>query len=122
MDIRTMANSAIQSVNSDSAITIKRSIGYTIGAGQKQIPQYEEFSGQAQIQALDGKSLQKVNGLNMQGVARAVYLTGELHGIIRADSFGGDLIEWNGKTWLVVLIIETWDTWTKAAIVEQING
>jgi hypothetical protein len=122
MDVRAIANTLIQPVNQDAQITIRHSDGYTIGAGRKQVPQYTEVTGIAQVQALDGKSLQKLNGLNIQGVARALYLSGELRSAIRVDGTGGDLIIYNNKTWLVATVLETWPTWTKVAIVEQVDG
>ena len=121
IDVRKLANNAIQTVNKDNIITIRKSTGYTIGEGRKQIPTYSDYRGNAQIQALDNKAMQKVNALNMQGAARALYLTGELHGIIRDDEIGNDLVLWNGKTWLVALVLETWETWSKVAIIQQVS-
>lgn len=121
MDIRAIANSIIQPINGNVSVTIKRSTGFVTGAGRKQIPQYDEFTGIAQVQALDGKDLQKMEGLNMRGNLRALYFSGELHGTIRADGTGSDMVTYNGKNWLVAKVLETWPTWTKVAIVEQID-
>jgi hypothetical protein len=123
IDVRALANAAIQPVNQNVSVTITASTGYTIGAGRKQVPSYAApVTGMAQVQALDGKDLQKMEGLNLQGVTRALYLRGPLHGVIREDGTGGDLIAYLGKTWLVAKVLETWPTWTKVAIVEQISG
>ena len=122
INVRGLANGVTSNVNANVCVSILRSNGYTIGAGRKQIPNYEiVVTGNAQIQALDGADLQKMQGLNMQGVYRAIYLCGNLHGVIRKTGDGGDLIYYNGQTWLISKVLETWDTWTKAVICLQVD-
>lgn len=145
MDLRGLANSVTSTVNPNTIVTVKRSTGYTIGAGRKQVPQYAApVSGPGQIQALDSVDLKQLDGLNIQGDVRAIYLRGVLAGVVRPQSKGGDIIsipllafgfqpdnqpfdtvpfiDQNGTyaiNWLVVKVLETWPTWTKAAIVLQ---
>lgn len=120
MDIRAIANAAIQVVNPDITVTVLRSDGYAIGVGRKQEPSYEDpVEGPAQLQALDNDDLKQLDGLNIQGTIRAIYLRGSLAGVIRPDSKGGDLVLFGGQTWLVFKVLETWPLWTKAAIVLQ---
>ena len=54
-----------------------------------------------------------------QGTIRAAYLYGNLAGVVRPDSKGGDLVEFNSQSWLVVKVLETWPDWCKVAIVYQ---
>lgn len=121
MDLRSIANSISSTVNQNEIVTVKRSTGYTMGAGRRQVPSYADpVDGPAQIQALDSKDLQHTEGLNIQGTIRAIYLRGSLAGVIRPDQVGGDLvIRGNGEEWLVVKVLESWPNWTKAAIVKQ---
>ena len=121
MDLRGIANGVSSTVNPNKTVTVRRSTGYTIGAGRKQVPSYATpVEGPGQVQALDGKDLQQLDGLNIQGTIRAIYLRGALAGVIRPDGTGGDLVETaDGQTWLVVKVLESWPTWTKAAIVLQ---
>lgn len=127
MDLRGIANGISSTVNPNVIATVTRSTGYTIGAGLKQVPTYAApVSGPAQVQALDGSDLRQVDGLNLQGVVRAIYLRGSLAGVIRPNSDGGDLVTISAPapasligTWLVVKVLETWPAWTKAAIVLQ---
>lgn len=121
MDLRGLANGVSSTVNPNQTVRVSRSTGYTIGAGRKQVPSYAApVEGPGQVQALDGKDLQQLDGLNIQGTIRAIYLRGALAGVIRPDGTGGDLVETaNGQTWLVVKVLESWPTWTKAAIVLQ---
>ena len=121
MDLRGIANGVSSTVNPNQTVRVSRSTGYTIGAGRKQVPSYATpVEGPGQVQALDGKDLQQLDGLNIQGTIRAIYLRGALAGVIRPDGTGGDLVETaDGQTWLVVKVLESWPTWTKAAIVLQ---
>ncbi len=120
MDLRGLANGVTSTVNPNKTVTVRRSTGYTIGAGRKQVPGYADpVTGPAQIQALDANDIRQLDGLNIQGTVRAIYLRGVLAGVVRPDGTGGDLVEVDGQTWLVVKVLEGWPTWTKAAIVLQ---
>lgn len=123
MDLRGLANGVTSTVNPNKTVTVRRSTGYTIGAGRKQVPGYADpVTGPAQIQALDANDIKQLDGLNIQGTVRAIYLRGVLAGVVRPDGTGGDLVEVDGQTWLVVKVLEGWPTWTKAAIVLQMPG
>lgn len=126
MDLRGLANGVTSGVNPNQTVRVQRSTGYIIGAGRKQVPSYATpVDGPGQVQALDGKDLQHLDGLNIQGTIRAIYLRGALAGVIRPEGTGGDLVQTldgSGnvlETWLVVKVLESWPTWTKAAIVLQ---
>jgi len=123
MDLRGLANGVTTTVNPNKTVTVRRSTGYTIGAGRKQVPGYADpVTGPAQIQALDANDIKQLDGLNIQGTVRAIYLRGVLAGVVRPDGTGGDLVEIGAETWLVVKVLEGWPTWTKAAIVLQMPG
>lgn len=124
MDLRGIANCVSSTVNPNMSVTVLRSTGFTVGAGRKQVPSYApSVTGPANIQALDGNDLKQLDGLNIQGTIKAIFLRGVLAGVVRPDSKGGDLIEIGSGpftgTWLVVKVLEGWATWTKAAIVLQ---
>lgn len=131
MDLRSIANSVSSQVNPNIIVTVLRSTGSTIGRGGKQSPTYAQgVTGPAQLQALDGDELRQLDGLNLQGVIQGIYLRGNLAGVIRPDSKGGDIVTIAAQRnvpsifvgdWLVVKVLETWSSWTKAAIVLQ-NG
>lgn len=127
MDLRGLANGVTSTVNPNQTVTVLRSTGYTIGAGAKQVPSYAApVSGPAQIQALDADDIKQLDGLNIQGTIRAIYLRGTLAGVVRPNQTGGDLVTIAAPapvalrgTWLVVKVLESWPDWTKAAIVMQ---
>ena len=130
MDLRGIANGVTSTVNPNQTVTVLRSTGYTIGAGRRQVPGYAApITGPGQIQALDANDIKQLDGLNIQGTIRAIYLRGVLAGVIRPDGTGGDIIQIKDpttgdvlETWLVVKVLEGWPTWTKAAIVLQMPG
>ena len=120
MDLRGLANGVTTTVNPNKTVTVRRSTGYTIGAGRRQVPSYAApVTGPGQIQALDANDIKQLDGLNVQGTIRAIYLRGALAGVVRPDGTGGDLVQIDGQNWLVVKVLEGWPTWTKAAIVLQ---
>lgn len=120
LDLRAIANAAIQPVNQDIMVDVWASTGYTIGSGLKQIPSYAPpLTLPAQIQALSNDELKQVDGLNISGVSKVIYIKGDLRGIVKPDSLGGDLVKWGGKTWLVVKVLESWPTWTKCVLIYQ---
>lgn len=122
MDLRGIANNLTSSVNPNETVTFLRSTGFTIGAGAKQVPSYASpIIGPGQIQALSADDIKQIDGLNIQGTMRAIYLYGELAGVVRPDQTGGDIIKRkNGtETWLVVKVLEQWPMWAKAVIVKQ---
>ena len=125
MDLRGIANSVTSSVNPNITVRVFKSTGYTIGAGRKQTPSYATpVVGPAQIQALDADDIKQLDGLNIQGVIRAIYLRGILAGVVRPNETGGDIVKIMNASnveqdWLVVKVLEGWPTWTKAAIVLQ---
>ena len=130
MDLRGLANGVTTTVNPNQTVTVLRSTGFTTGAGAKQVPSYAApVSGPAQIQALDADDIKQLDGLNIQGTIRAIYLRGTLAGVVRPNQTGGDLVTIAAPapvalrgTWLVVKVLESWPDWTKAAVVLQMPG
>ncbi len=122
MDLRGIANSVTSTINPNETVTVLRSTGFTVGAGLRQVPSYAApINGPAQVQALDNDDLKQLDGMNIQGTIRAIYLRGTLAGVIRPDGTGGDLVKRNNgsETWLVTKVLEFWPDWTKAVIVFQ---
>lgn len=78
-----------------------------------------------QVQALSGPDLKQIDSLNIQGVVRAVYMSGFPQGLVRPATKGGDILliptglsGQSNDTWLVVAVLEAWDAdgWTKVAV------
>ena len=95
MDLRGISNSVSDTVNPNIPVTVQSSTGFTIGAGLRQVPTYSSTAGFAQIQALDSSDLRQLDGLNIQGSIRAIYLRGALAGVVP-----------NMNEWVVVKMVK----------------
>lgn len=102
------------------------------GTGDR-IPAYATVTGVSmQVQAVAGDDLKHVDGLNIEGIYRVVYVNGRLQGVNRQALKGGDLLMIPtglatvpplNDTWLISKVIEPWDTggWCKVLVVLQEN-
>lgn len=126
MNLHGIVSGAIGTVNPPVSGTIKVSTGYTIDATFKQVPAYTTLTGiQMQVQALTYKDLQQLDGLNLNGTRRAIYVNGKFDGVVRPQLKGGDLFVIasgvNAGTWLCAQVLECWPDWCKCAVTLQ-NG
>jgi hypothetical protein len=104
---------------------MQNSVGYTTNPDGSRDPIYVTVTGIAQVQALTFKDLSQLDGVNKNGAARGIYFYGDIQGVLRAKSKGGDIITLtdgpNVGDWLVTQVLETWEDWCKCACVLQ-NG
>jgi hypothetical protein len=128
INVRGIANAAIQVVNPNIPVTVKLPNGYTVDpATLRQIPAYITQAAQGQLQALDGDDLGQINGLNIQGTIRAMYLYGSIAGVIRPDGSPQSHVIFTSneagvvkeREWGVFKVLESWSDWCKVAIVYQ---
>lgn len=135
LNLRAIANSAIQGVNPDVIVTIMRSTGYTTDGSGKRTPTFEPMSARAQVQPTSYNDRNMLDGLNIQGVSRIVYLEAAVTGVIRIDKKGGDQIIFPAnlmpedapdpvtgapKVWQVTTILEAYASgWRKCACTMQ---
>lgn len=100
-------------------------------------PRYQTKIGVlADVQAASSGDLRQLDGLNIQGVERVAYLSGDVSGLNRTRGKGGDLLVFQSApgipasllgpkgtgTWLVAAVLETWDSpgWCKVALTMQV--
>lgn len=126
MDLHGIVSGAIGTVNPFIMASIQMSNGYTKDAAFRQVPAYLPAINQLiQVQALSYNDLAQLDGLNIQGERRAVYLEGFWSGVIRPDSKGGDLLTFPetpggpARTWLAAQVLEHWPDWSKLAVTLQ---
>ncbi len=125
INLRAIANSAIQQINPNIIGTLLRSTGYTTQPGGKRAPTFATLTGEIQVQAIGAKDLEHMNFLNIQGVMRLVYIWGNWAGVVRADQKGGDILQFpqipgsEVQDWRVVNVKETWPTWSSVIVVLQ---
>jgi hypothetical protein len=128
LNLRGIANHAIQGVNPNIPVVVRLPNGFTIDpATRKQIPVYADTSAFGQLQALDSDDLKQTLGLNIQGTIRAMYLYGSVAGVIRPDGSSQSHVVFTSneagvtksREWGVFKVLESWQTWCKIAIVYQ---
>jgi hypothetical protein len=118
---------AITSVRPDTLMIWRQSTGFTQDATYAQVPGYAaDQNVRGNVQALTAKDLKHAALQNIEGVVRAVYLFGNVQGVVRPDAKGGDklvfpqMLGGAAQTWLVVAVLETWGVeqggWCKVAV------
>lgn len=127
LNVRGLANSAIQAVNPNIIGTFYASTPPTTDpATRKLVPGYAAgVNVSIQVQAMDGPNLRHLDELNVEGVVRSVHMWGNTQGVVRVNQQGGDLLYFpeipNGtrRIWKVVKVIETWPDWSHVAVCLQ---
>lgn len=124
MNLRGIANAAIQSINPNISIIVGIPNGYTVDpATLRQTPAFITQTAFGNVQALDNDDLKQIAGINMQGQLRAVYLYGAIAGLVRPDAEPSAILTFahgglSGE-WGVFKVLETWQNWCKVAVVYQ---
>lgn len=125
MNLRSLANKITQVTNPNIQINWIQSTGYTTNPAGKRTPTTLTLTVWAQVQALSATDLKHVDGLNITGVMRSVYLYGNAAGVVRADQIGGDILVFpevpNGtmRNWLITKVMETWPDWCHVIVTLQ---
>lgn len=124
INIRSLANSAIQSINPDTSIEWLQSDSYGVDEEFIQKSKYAPrlvFSGN--VQSVSTSDIQHLYNGTQQEIARVIYFDGHAYPIVRENARGGDLFRFLGKIWLAVQGIEDWDRsgWCKIYVSMQQN-
>lgn len=121
MDLYGLTTSAIGVVNPLDPLSIQVSTGSTIAGDGTPTPTYADpITLPGQVQPLTFKDLKQLEGLNIQGSLKAIYIDGHINGIVRSKGKGGDLItDPHGNVWLVTQVLEFWHDWCRVAVTLQ---
>lgn len=119
MNLHAIVAGAIGAVNPNVPATIQISTGSTTGADGTRVPTYDTVEVTAQVQALSFRDLAAVDGLNLNGTRRAIYLYGKFDGTVRPQQKGGDLVTLTGGAnagvYLIAMVLEQWSDGEPAA-------
>lgn len=130
MNLHGIVSGVIGAVNPHVPATLQRSNGYATAPDGGRTPAYVTSPQTVQVQALSAKEIQHLDGLNISGVLRKVYLNGDWRSLYRPGNQGGDRFQFGttgvpvnlqGTTWLVVQVLETWPDWCSLAIQLQMS-
>ena len=131
MNLSYIATTAIQSINPNIPVIVRMPHGYAIDpATLRQVPSFHNTAGTGQVQALDNDDLRQIDGLNIQGTIRALYLYGSVAALIRPDALPNAMIRFTSneggvtrqRDWGVFKVLEQWEGWCKVAVVYQPEG
>jgi hypothetical protein len=120
VNLHGLVRNAIGIVNPDIPGTLQRSMGYTTAPDGTRSPAYQTEAVTLQVQALTEQDLRQVEGLNIQGEMRRVYVYGQMDGAVRPDRKGGDILTFNAQRWLVVQVVEQWPGWASVIVARQV--
>lgn len=126
-NVRALANKYIQVTNKNQEINWVQSNGYVTDDAGKRTPKTITLTVDAQVQALSATDLKHIDGLNITGVMRSVYMYGNAAGVVRADQIGGDILVFPevpggcNKNWLINQVIETWSDWCHVIVTLQVE-
>lgn len=122
MNLHKIANSAIRRVNPNISAILKKYAGEIIGPGRNPQPSYlPDQDVIIQLQPLSKGEMQHVDGLNLQGLIKAIYVNGNYFSVQRELEQGGDIFVISGEEWLVVEPIELWPDWCRLIVNLQVS-
>lgn len=131
MNLHSIVAPLVSAVNPMVPCSVQVSLGSAVDTSYNRVPAYAAaVTIEGQVQSLTFRDLQQMEGLNLQGTRRAIYLLGDVEGLVRVDNKGGDLITLPDNTvWLVAMVLESWlqnnpatdPGWVKVAVTLQ-NG
>ena len=124
MNLNAIAGPIVRAVNPATPATVQISNGHTTNADGTQSPRFlTPVPVGADVQALSFRDLQQVEHLNLQGTRVAIYLNGQLNGLVRSQNKGGDLVTIasgaHAGVYLVAMVLEQWADWVKVAATLQ---
>jgi len=124
MNLHGMVANQVSAVNPLIQLSIRTSAGYSQLSNGQQVPLYNSpVVVLGQVQSLSAGEIQHMDAMNIQGIRRAIYISGNIDGLVRPNKQGGDLIMTpNGQIWLVHVIDEYWEDWCKALVTLQNNA
>lgn len=121
MNLHKIVSASIGRVNPFIDGFIGKNEGYIINPDFSRTPNITYYPSKMQVQAVTEDQIQFTSHQGIQGVLRSVYLYGNWTGIVRQDNFGGDILKFNDKVWLITQVMESWLDWTHVIVVEQDN-
>lgn len=122
MNLHGIVSAAIGAVNPFIPVTIRQSLGATENAAGRTTPSYgPALPAMGQKQPVTGRDIERFQQQNIQGVTCKMYLNGNYEGLFRVLGKGGDLIEFESQTYLVVCVMERWPDWCCLALTMQLN-
>jgi hypothetical protein len=126
LNLHAIVGPIVSTINPSITIQLQKSTGYATNADGSRTPAYAPaINVTAQVQPETWRDIQQMDGLNIQGTRKVMYINGATDGLVRVFAMGGDIVTFpDGTVWLVAQTLEDFSLtagWTKAALTLQ-NG
>ena len=108
MNIHEIIRSAINNVNPMQPIKVLKFKGFSVDEYGINTNTYDEIETIARIQPINSFKLQQINNFNYSNVYKKAFLNGFQYGLNMALSTNGDMLEFDGKRWLIIEAPQTW--------------
>lgn len=125
INVRAIANTAIQTVNKNLPATLLASDGFDTDEAGVQIPKYTPHDISMQLQSLSTQDLEHLGVINQQGEFIYGYARGQIEAIRRAKQKGADKVKFvaygesEQSEWLVTKVVESYPSWVKVLLWRQ---
>ncbi|OBX10410.1 hypothetical protein QV09_05520 [Gallibacterium salpingitidis] len=125
MDLQSIANASIVTVNPNISAVLKLNQGYTVDDTGSREPLFEEVPVKIQAQSLSTQDLSLFDSLAQQGQLLDIYISGQIHAIRRITEQGADKLifkafgENEESEWLIKSVSESFPTWCKVVAWRQ---
>lgn len=123
MNIHEIIRTAINNVNPVQPVKILKFKGFSVDEYGINTNTYEEVDTIARIQPINSFKLQHINNFNSSNVYKKAFLNGFQYGLNMALDTNGDMLEFDGKRWLIIEAPQTWSYtgWNELTLCLQNN-
>lgn len=108
MNIHEIIRNAINNVNPMQPVKVLKFKEFSVDEYGINTNTYEEVETIARIQPISSFKLQHINNFNSSNVYKKAFLNGFQNGLNMALSTNGDMLEFDGKRWLIIEAPQTW--------------
>lgn len=125
MNLRSIANQHITTINPNIPAILKLNTGYETSDTGKRVSKFEEFEVSIQAQSLNTQDLSLFDTLAQQGQMLNVYVSGQIHALRRISNQGADKLvfkafgEESESEWLIKSVLESFPNWCKVVVWRQ---
>lgn len=125
MNLRSIVNQHITTINPNIQATLKLNTGYETSDTGKRVSRFEEFEVSIQAQSLSTQDLSLFDTLAQQGQMLNVYVSGQIHALRRISNQGADKLvfkafgEESESEWLIKSVLESFPNWCKVVVWRQ---
>lgn len=123
MNVRDLANRITRRVNPNTTGNILIATPPVVDDEGIAVTHYDKLPCIVQVQPLDAGDIKTLEFMNIQGVEQSIFLNGNYEALDRLNQKGGDLIEFNGRVWKVLVVFSRWPQagWCKLGVVGQLD-